>query len=153
VDFRIVDIIIPELQDKPFTVGLTTSKPTNEKLMPESESIDDVMARCKAYTVDVNERFKTKTIITITHKDPIILIQKAFMDFDYLTKKHDYTPLNGNIIIRYRDNNKKAEIDLHKPYIDSYRFKKNNKEYRRVSEVMDCRFESGSMPFGQCGYT
>jgi len=44
-------------------------------------------------------------------------------------------------------------MDLHKPYVDSYRFKKWNKEYRRIPEVMDCWFESGSMPFGQCGYT
>lgn len=153
VDFRTVDLIIPELQDKPFIAGLTTSKPTNEKLMAESESIDDVMARCKAYTIDVNEKFKTKTIITITHKDSVILIQKAFKDFDYLKKKHEYIPLNGNIVVRYRDNDRKMEMDLHKPYVDSYRFKKGNKEYRRVPEVMDCRFESGSMPFGQAGYT
>jgi isoleucyl-tRNA synthetase len=121
--------------------------------MPESESMNQVIARCKAYTVDVNERFKTKTIITITHKDSVILIQKTFKDFDYLTKKQEYTPNNGQIVIRYRDNDRNMEMDLHKPYVDSYRFKKGNKEYRRIPEVMDSRFESGSMPFGQCGYT
>jgi isoleucyl-tRNA synthetase len=153
VDFRTTDIIVPELQDKPFIQWLTTSKPTNEKLMPESESMDQVIARCKAYTVDVNEKFKTKTIITVTHKDSVILIQKTFKDFDYLTKKQEYIPDNGQMVIRYRDNDRKAEMDLHKPYVDNYRFKKWTKEYRRIPEVMDCRFESWSMPFGQCGYT
>lgn len=153
VDFRITDLIVPDLQDKPWIANLTTSKPTNEKLMPEGESMDEVIARCKAYTIDVNEKFKTKTIITITHKESVVLIQKAFKDFDYLTKKHDFNTTNGNIIIRYRDNDRKMEMDLHKPYVDSYRFKKGNKEYRRVPEVMDCWFESGSMPFGQAGYT
>ena len=85
--------------------------------------MDDVAARCQAYIQEVNQKFATKTIVTITHKDSVIMIQKAFKDFDYLHKKHDYSPNNGEIKIRYRDNDRKAEIDLHKPYVDSYRFK------------------------------
>jgi isoleucyl-tRNA synthetase len=69
-------------------------------------------------------------------------MQKVFKDFEYLNKKHEYAPTNGSIKIRYRDNNRNTEVDLHKPYIDSYRFKKDNKEYYRIPEVMDCRFES-----------
>jgi hypothetical protein len=34
MDFRITDIIIPELQDKTWINDLTTSKATNEKLTP-----------------------------------------------------------------------------------------------------------------------
>lgn len=153
VDFRTTDLIVPELQDKPWIADLTTSKPTNEKLTPEWESIDDVTARCKAYIHEVNQKFVTKTIITITHKESVVLIQKAFKDFDYLTKKHDHAPKNGQITVCYRDNERDMEMDLHKPYVDNYRFKKGDDEYRRVPEVMDCRFESWSMPFGQCGYT
>jgi len=124
VDFRTTDIIIPELQDQIFPSGLTTSKPTHEKLTLEGETMDNVIARCKAYTQEVNKKFATKTIITITHKDSVILIQKTFKDFDYLTKKHEYSPKNGQIIVRYRDNDRNMEMDLHKPYVDSYRFKK-----------------------------
>lgn len=124
VDFRTTDLILPEIQDQPFPAQLSISKPTNEKLTPEGECIDDVIARCKEYTLEVNEKFATKTIVTITHKDSVILIQKTFKDFDYLTKKYDYSPLNGQIIIRYRDNNRNMEMDLHKPYVDRYRFKK-----------------------------
>ncbi len=153
VDFRTTDLIVPELQDQIFPAHLTISKPTNEKLTPEGECIDDVMARCRAYTLEVNEKFATKTIVSITHRDSVVLIQQTFKDFDYLTKKQEYNPNNGQIVVRYRDNNRNKEMDLHKPYVDSYRFKKWNKEYRRIPEVMDCRFESGSMPFGQCGYT
>ncbi len=153
VDFRITDLIVPDLQDKPRIANLTTSKATNEKLTTEGESIDNVISRCKSYAIDINNKFATKTIITITHKESVILIQKAFKDFDYLTKKQDYNTNNTNIIVRYRDNERKAEMDLHKPYVDSYRFNKDWKKYRRISEVMDCRFESWSMPFWQCGYT
>lgn len=124
VDFRITDIISPELQDKVFPRGLTTSKPTNEKLTPEGESIDDIFARCKSYMTDINDTFISKTIITITHKDSAILLQKACKDFDFIVKKEEYLPANAQIIIRYRDNDRKMEMDLHKPYVDNYRFKK-----------------------------
>lgn len=152
VDFRTTDLIVPELQDKIFPTGLSTSKPTNEKLTPEGESIDDVTARCKEYTYEINKKFATKTIITITHRDSVILMHQTFKYFDYLTKKQEYNPNNGKIAVRYRDNDRDTEVDLHKPYVDNYRFKKWTEEYRRIPEVMDCWFESWSMPFGQCGY-
>ena len=48
---------------------------------------------------------------------------------------------------------REGEIDLHKPYIDEITFKgPSGKEYRRVPEVLDCWFESGSMPYAQLHY-
>ena len=153
IDFRITDVIVPELQDKERPVHLSMSRPTNESLMPRWESMDNVFTRNTDYIKDINIQFKTKTIITVTHEDSFISISKAFKDFDYLTKKQDHIPENGKISIRYRDNDRNMEMDLHKPYVDNYRFKKRTKEYRRIPEVMDCRFESGSMPFWQVWYT
>jgi isoleucyl-tRNA synthetase len=42
--------------------------------------------------------------------------------------------------------------DLHRPYIDKISFKKDGKTYKRVEEVLDCWFESGSMPVAQLHY-
>lgn len=42
--------------------------------------------------------------------------------------------------------------DLHRPFIDEVKFKKDGKTYRRIEEVMDCWFESGSMPVAQQHY-
>lgn len=42
--------------------------------------------------------------------------------------------------------------DLHRPFIDSITFEKDGKKYRRVEEVLDCWFESGSMPVAQQHY-
>ncbi len=39
--------------------------------------------------------------------------------------------------------------DLHRPFIDNIVIKQNGKTYRRVEEVIDCWFESGSMPYAQ----
>jgi len=84
--------------------------------------MDDVFARNTDYIKDINSRFPSKTIITITHKDSAISMIKTFKDFDYLTKKYDYSPENIDINIRYRDNSRNTEVDLHKPYIDNYWF-------------------------------
>ena len=42
--------------------------------------------------------------------------------------------------------------DLHKHVIDNLTFTVDGKEYRRIPEVLDCWFESGSMPYSQVHY-
>lgn len=39
--------------------------------------------------------------------------------------------------------------DLHRHYIDNLTFTENGKVFRRIPEVFDCWFESGSMPYAQ----
>ena len=47
--------------------------------------------------------------------------------------------------------NRKIE-DIHRQYIDDITFIKNGKTFRRIPEVFDCWFESGSMPYAQNHY-
>lgn len=42
--------------------------------------------------------------------------------------------------------------DLHKHYVDKVVIKKDGKTYHRTPEVLDCWFESGSMPYAQQHY-
>ena len=42
--------------------------------------------------------------------------------------------------------------DLHRPYIDAIVIQKDGEEYRRIEDVFDCWFESGSMPYAQLHY-
>ena len=42
--------------------------------------------------------------------------------------------------------------DLHKHFVDKIVIKKDGKTYRRTPEVLDCWFESGSMPYAQQHY-
>jgi len=46
------------------------------------------------------------------------------------------------------------DLRVHKPWIDQITWQKPGEEgtYRRVSEVIDCWFDSGCMPFAQWGY-
>ncbi|MGI5849266.1 MAG: isoleucine--tRNA ligase [Christensenellales bacterium] len=53
-----------------------------------------------------------------------------------------------------KGNNVTADIELHKPFIDRVTVKcgKCGGEMKRVSEVIDCWYDSGSMPFAQWHY-
>lgn len=42
--------------------------------------------------------------------------------------------------------------DYHRPWVDDVTFTIENIEYKRVDKVLDCWFESGSMPFAQFHY-
>jgi len=42
--------------------------------------------------------------------------------------------------------------DLHRPFIDNLTKQENGETWRRVTDVFDCWFESGSMPFAQVHY-
>ena len=42
--------------------------------------------------------------------------------------------------------------NLHRPFIDNISFIENGEIFNRVSDVLDCWFESGSMPFAQVHY-
>ena len=46
----------------------------------------------------------------------------------------------------------KKIIDLHRHFIDDLTFSKNGKVFKRIPEVFDCWFESGSMPYAQNHY-
>ena len=56
--------------------------------------------------------------------------------------------------LRKMGNNVPDEIELHKPYIDKVLIpcEKCGKDMKRISEVIDCWFDSGSMPFAQWHY-
>lgn len=43
----------------------------------------------------------------------------------------------------------KQVLDLHRHFVDDLTFVENGKRFRRIPEVFDCWFESGSMPYAQ----
>lgn len=69
---------------------------------------------------------------------PLPLWRSDDGDFLCLGSKAELEELSGQKI-----------ADLHKPYVDKIVIEKNGKTYHRVSEVLDCWFESGSMPYAQ----
>ena len=56
--------------------------------------------------------------------------------------------------LKERGHNVPDDIELHKPYIDNIHLDcpKCGKKMTRTPEVIDCWFDSGSMPFAQLHY-
>jgi len=46
----------------------------------------------------------------------------------------------------------KQPVDLHKHFVDQIKLSKDGKTYTRIPEVLDCWFESGSMPYASKHY-
>lgn len=69
-------------------------------------------------------------------------------DFIVVSSIAELEELSGHKLTHKTD----GEIDLHRPFIDEVVIKKDGKTYKRIEEVLDCWFESGSMPVAQWHY-
>ena len=93
---------------------------------------------------------------------------KNLIDWDIARNRYWGTPLpfwvceNGHIhavgsiaeLKKLGGLDENAEVDLHKPFVDSITFAcpECGKTMRRTPEVLDCWYDSGSMPFAQLHY-
>jgi len=66
--------------------------------------------------------------------------------------KGDYVCIGSVAELEQRAGRKLGDLDLHRPAIDGVTFKHDGREYRRVTEVIDCWFDSGAMPYAQLHY-
>ncbi len=57
----------------------------------------------------------------------------------------------GSVAELEKISGKKIE-NLHRPFIDEITFEENGEVFKRVTDVLDCWFESGSMPYAQVHY-
>lgn len=64
----------------------------------------------------------------------------------------DYIVIGSIKELAQRAGKSKVPTDLHRPQIDLVVIESEGKTYRRVSEVFDCWFESGAMPYAQVHY-
>lgn len=152
VDWRLTDHISFADQGKVQPCDELNRSQENETIGSDGETLASMFARIKNALNFWNTQFPTKTLIYCSHNDTIGLARKAFRNFDYGKQRKHYLTKNGAFQVHYRDNDRNTEVDLHKPYVDSYWGIKEGKTYKRIPEVMDCWFESGSMPFGQDHY-
>ena len=152
VDWRMTDHLSFSDQGKVQPCDLLNWQDANKAIGSDGETTETMFARVKNAVQYWNAEFATKTLIYTSHNDTIAMARKAFRNFDYASKRKQFLTKNGEIQTHYRDNARNTEVDLHKPYVDSYWGIREGKSYKRIPEVMDCWFESGSMPFGQDHY-
>jgi isoleucyl-tRNA synthetase len=122
----------------------------------DGESYIDVIKRAGAFLYDIEQKYAGKKIMIVTHGGVARALELVARGVDFTTlfeTTREYTNFT-NAEIRHVDfaplpHNDEYELDLHRPYIDDVVLEKDGKEYKRVKEVMDVWFDSGSMPFAQ----
>ncbi|MFA5248311.1 MAG: class I tRNA ligase family protein [Patescibacteria group bacterium] len=122
------------------------------------ESSADVAERVYSWLKEILKKHAGKTIIIVTHGDPVIdLINKLKARDEKESAKAwagpEY-PENACVKTVYVNNATALEMDLHKDSLDEIKLScdKCEGEMKRVPDVLDCWFESGSMPYAQWHY-
>jgi isoleucyl-tRNA synthetase len=121
------------------------------------ESFKDVKLRVSEFIYDIEKRYENKKILIVTHGAPAIMLQagiKGFNDDKTIEELENLTDLKVAEAKEFSfvplPHNDHYELDLHRPYIDAITLADDaGEEYQRIPEVIDCWFESGSMPFAQ----
>lgn len=127
------------------------------------ETHRDMMNRMMQAVMDMEQKYEGKKILFITHGGPgRMLIAGAELRTEeelLLDERSDSTKhylqnavvrkLNTKIVPR----DATGAVNLHRPYIDSVILKDSKGgDMRRIPDVFDCWFESGSMPFASIHY-
>lgn len=131
------------------------------------ESLKDVQKRTAEALYKLEEEYKDKNILIITHGGPAWL---CFVNAGLFTPDNkEYQVANTHVFVsdfkRFSNaevrelpfvpvpHNEVYELDFHKPYIDQVKLVGDDgEEMTRVKEVMDVWFDSGAMPFAQDHY-
>lgn len=130
-----------------------------EKGPEGGENDSQVRRRMGAVLWELEEKYRGKNILIVSHGTPLWLLKGAAKGFTkeeiVATYKTDY-PSKGKITelpFSPIPVNADFELDLHRPYTDSIvLLDEAGTEYQRIPEVIDCWVESGSMPFAEYHY-
>jgi isoleucyl-tRNA synthetase len=130
-----------------------------EVKIPGGESFQDAKNRFGDFIEELENKYQNKNILLVGHgimlemMPPIVGLMnkketaKVMHEFSHppaSLKEYEYIKLPHNA---------NYELDMHRPYIDAITLvDEEGTEYKRIPEVIDCWFESGSMPFAQDHY-
>jgi isoleucyl-tRNA synthetase len=128
-----------------------------------NESYADVKKRIMSFMFDVENRYKDKNILIVTHGAPAWLVVAGARMLD---TEHTLDLIRGKSDFHYFNNaevqelpfvnfshNENGDLDLHKPFIDEVKLAcECGGALKRTPEVMDVWFDSGCMPYAQDYY-
>lgn len=125
------------------------------------ETYTEVRKRMVEFIYDINSKHQGQNILIVSHNTPIWLLfagTAGMNNEETIELRHGIHDFIKNSEIKELlfapiPHNHDYELDLHRPYIDEVKFTCTcGGEMKRVPEVFDCWFESGSMPFSQAHY-
>ena len=126
------------------------------------ESYQTVKSWMMNFMHDLEIKYKNKKILIVSHGSPSWLLMAGAQGFnaqeslDLVLNKVEFHYFQNAEVMEVPyvpfPHNARWELDLHRPYIDSIVLTDGVEDYYRITEVIDCWFESGSMPFAQDHY-
>ena len=165
VDDRIGEMMVKSYEGKTwmdYHKDFPKTEENFDKSRDGDESYQDVKHRMMQFLFEIEEKYKGKNILIVTHGGPAWLLASSVK---MLSVAQTLELLSNSTEFHYFENseiqklafkpfphNEKGELDLHKPYIDEIVLEKDGKELKRTKEVMDVWFDSGAMPFAQDHY-
>ncbi len=126
---------------------------------PDGESYAEVFKRVGDFLYDIEKKYQRKNILIVSHGAPcrsLVNISEGISFNELYEKTRDFNDF-ANAQVRPISftpipHDEQYNLDLHKPYIDEVTLEKDGQELKRVKEVVDVWFDSGSMPFAQDHY-
>ncbi len=125
------------------------------------ETWDEVKNRISEFLYEIERVHTGKRILIVSHNGPLQMLQ-AGAEGATVEQCADRI-LSGEWNVKTAESrelpfiplphNADYELDLHRPYIDDSELtEKDGTPLRRIPDVFDCWFESGSMPYGEHHY-
>ncbi len=163
-DERLHEIFVGDMDGRPDAEYQAFFEQKIEKFMKApkgGETYTDVKNRMTEFLYEVDQKQEGKNIVIVSHNTPIFLMfagVNGMTPDQAMTLRKPGTPFIENSEVKEIPfapipHNRKYELDMHRPFIDEISLKcKCGGEMKRVPEVFDCWFESGSMPYAESHY-
>ena len=162
-DLRLKDIntgVFSERPEREYHKFLPTFEDKFLKTPEKGENLKDLRARLWDFISEVEKKYKDKKILVVSHEYPIWMLSQAMTGWtqgEAISEKErrgkDFIKVGQCEKVNFKcvPRDETGEVDLHRPYIDEVKLKcqKCGGEARRVKELADVWFDSGSMPFAQ----
>lgn len=125
------------------------------------EDLSQVRRRVMDVLYELEQKHQGKNILLVTHEYPSWMLAAGSIGATVpeaaamKTVGKNFIKTAAFIPLSFRPfpHNSEYELDFHRPYIDAIKLPCScGEEMRRIPDVFDCWFESGSMPYAQFHY-
>ncbi len=162
VDERLREFGWGDFNGKPYAEYLAYEKEhihSFDDRLPGGESYQDAKNRTGNFLYEVDSTFERKQILVVAHGLQLEVAPAIVEGADKIRSKdlldNRNPSLGGSEEIKFAalPHNRDFELDLHRPYVDEVKWKcKCGGEMKKIPDVFDTWYESGSMPYGQAHY-
>ncbi len=162
-DKRIREISVGDLDGQPYDMEIIKRRNNGEDLSyPNGENWTDVKKRIDDFYRDISFKYRDKKILIVSHGDVLLSIEASLASGNFLENIKKI--INNNAYIQkaeLRELRHKV-VDIHKHIVDKITFpcekcansisSEQTGVMKRIPDVLDTWFDSGSMPYAQKHY-